>query len=97
MHGLPILPLYVRGKQDDTKDLCRTVDAHDDGNGKKLLVYDIDSNRWKAHVKTCKFFPTAYGQGNWGQAEQGHIGLQDYGGAVEFRNIKIRTLPAGSD
>ena len=64
-------------------------------NGEKLLEYDIDSNRWKAHVKTSKFFPTAYGQGNWGQAEKGHIGLQDYGGAIEFRNIKIRLLPAG--
>ena len=65
-------------------------------NGEKLLEYDVDSNRWKAHVKTSKFFPTAYGQGDWGQAEKGHIGLQDYGGAIEFRNIKIRPLPASS-
>lgn len=65
-------------------------------NGEKLLEYDVDSNRWKAHVKTSKFFPTAYGQGDWGQAEKGHIGLQDYGGAIESRNIKIRPLPASS-
>ena len=39
-------------------------------NGEKLLEYDIDSDRWQAHVKTSKFFPTAYGQGNWGQADQ---------------------------
>ncbi len=63
-------------------------------NGEKLLEYDIDSDRWQAHVKTSKFFLTAYGQGNWGQADKGHIGLQDYGGAIEFRNIKIRPLPA---
>ena len=63
-------------------------------NGEKLLEYDIDSDRWQAHVKTSKFFPTAYGQGNWGQATKGHIGLQDYGGAIEFRSIKIRPLPA---
>ena len=63
-------------------------------NGVKLLEYDIDSDRWQAHVKTSKFFFTAYGQGNWGQAEKGHIGLQDYGGAIEYRNIKIRSLPA---
>ena len=65
-------------------------------NGVKLLEYDIDSDRWKAHVKTSKFFPTAYGQGNWGQARKGRIGLQDYGGAIEFRNIKIRDLRATS-
>ena len=66
-------------------------------NGEKLLEYEVGSNRWKAHVKTSKFFPTAYGQSNWGLAEKGHIGLQDYGGAIEFRSIKIRLLPAGGN
>ncbi len=59
-------------------------------NDVKVVEYDVDSEVWKAHVKTSKFFATAYGQGNWGQAKRGHIGLQDYGGAIEFRNIKIR-------
>ncbi len=62
-------------------------------NGEKLLEYEIGSDRWQAHVKTSKFFPTAYGQDNWGLAEKGHIGLQDYGGAIEYRNIKIRPVP----
>ncbi|MCA9216454.1 MAG: DUF1080 domain-containing protein [Planctomycetales bacterium] len=66
-------------------------------NGDQVVEYNIDSNRWKAHVKTSKFFATAYGQGNWGQAPKGHIGLQDYGGAIEFRNIMIRPLPATAE
>lgn len=66
-------------------------------NGERLLEYNVGSNRWKAHVKTSKFFPTAYGQSNWGLAEKGHIGLQDYGGAIEFRSIKIRPLPDGGN
>jgi hypothetical protein len=45
-----------------------------------------------AHVKTSKFYLTAYGQGNWGRALKGHIALQDYGGAIEFRSIKLRPL-----
>jgi hypothetical protein len=65
-------------------------------NSEKVVEYDVDSDVWKAHVKTSKFFPTAYGQGNWGQAKRGHIGLQDYGGAIEFRNIKIRQLAIDS-
>jgi hypothetical protein len=65
-------------------------------NDKKLLEYDIDTDRWIAHVKTSKFFLTAYGQGNWGRAERGHIGLQDYGGAIEFRNLKLRSLSPAS-
>ena len=61
-------------------------------NGEKLLEYDIGTDRWQAHVKTSKFFPTAYGQGTWGKAGRGHIGLQDYGGAIEYRNIRLRSL-----
>jgi hypothetical protein len=56
------------------------------------LEYEVDSRTWQAHVKTSKFYLTAYGQGNWGRATKGHIALQDYGGAIEFRNIKIRPL-----
>lgn len=63
-------------------------------NGEKLLEYEIDSPRWQAHVKTSKFFETAYGRGNWGRALKGYIALQDYGGAIEFRNIKIRPIAA---
>jgi hypothetical protein len=59
-------------------------------NGEKLLEYEVDSEYWKAHVKTSKYFMTAYGQGLWGRAPKGAIGLQDYGGAIEFRNIKIK-------
>jgi hypothetical protein len=63
-------------------------------NEEKLLEYDVGSNRWQAHVKTSKFFQTAYGRGKWGLAPKGHIGLQDYGGAIEYRNIKIRPSAA---
>jgi hypothetical protein len=59
-------------------------------NGEKLLEYEVDSPYWQAHVKTSKFFETAYGRGNWGRTLKGHIALQDYGGAIEFRSIKIR-------
>jgi hypothetical protein len=61
-------------------------------NGEKLLEYDVDSENWRAHVKTSKFYLTAYGKGNWGRAATGHIALQDYGGAIEFRSIKLRPL-----
>ncbi|MCS7046875.1 MAG: DUF1080 domain-containing protein [Gemmataceae bacterium] len=66
-------------------------------NGEKLLEYDIGSNRWLGHVKTSKFFASAYGQSTWGRSLKGHVGLQDYGGAIEFRNIKIRPLNAAAN
>jgi hypothetical protein len=33
-----------------------------------------------------------HGQSNWSKIPKGHIGLQDYGGALEFRGIKLRPL-----
>ena len=61
-------------------------------DGVKLLEYDVDSVRWLTHVETSKFDPTGYGRDNWGRAPEGYIGSQDYGGAVESRNIKIRPI-----
>ena len=61
-------------------------------NGEKLLEYDVDTELWRAHVKTSRYYLTAYGKGSWGLAPKGHIALQDYGGAIEFRNIKIRPV-----
>lgn len=66
-------------------------------NGEKLLEYEVGSRRWQAHVKTSKFFPAAYGQSNWSKVPKGHIGLQDYGGAVEFRGIKLRVLESAAN
>jgi hypothetical protein len=63
-------------------------------NGEELLEYEVDSERWRSHVKTSKYFHTAYGRGNWGRAPKGHIALQDYGGAIEYRNIKLRPIAA---
>lgn len=82
------------GQWNQTRILAQDKHVEHWLNGEQLLEYDIGSDRWKAHVKTSKFFLTAYGQGNWGQAEKGHIGLQDYGGAIEYRNIKIRPMSA---
>ena len=67
---------------------------HQDGhvehwlNGKKAIEYDIGSEEWENLVQKSKFaeYP------NYGRAKMGHIGLQDHGHLVKFRNIKIRKL-----
>jgi hypothetical protein len=82
------------GQWNQTRIVARGTHVEHWLNGVKLLEYEVGSDRWKAHVKTSKFYLTAYGQGNWGLATKGHIGLQDYGGAIEYRNIKIRPMPA---
>lgn len=58
-------------------------------NGVKLFEYELGSADWKARVAKAKFheFPI------FGTAPEGHIGLQDHGDHVEYRNIRIRVLP----
>jgi len=60
-------------------------------NGKKLYEYTIGSDEWKARVANSKF------RGKldvFGMKADGHLGMQDHGAKVAFRNIKIRPLPS---
>jgi cytochrome c len=60
-------------------------------NGEKIVEYELGSDDWKERVakskfKNMKFFkepPT-----------KGHICLQDHTARIEYRNLKIRPLPA---
>lgn len=58
-------------------------------NDVKVADYHLHSADWKARVAASKFreWPA------YGQAAEGHIGLQEHGDWVAFRNIKIRKLP----
>jgi len=57
-------------------------------NGEKVVEYDLWTDEWKEKVKNCKWKDhPAYGL-----AKKGHIGLQDHGSKIWFRNIKIKAL-----
>jgi 3-keto-disaccharide hydrolase len=57
-------------------------------NDVKLLEYEFGSPDWAARVKASKFDKIPI----YGKARTGRIGLQDHGGPVWYRNIKIRPL-----
>ncbi len=58
-------------------------------NGQKVVEYELLSADWERRVRESKFVEwPAYGR-----AAHGHIGLQDHGDRVAFRNIRIRELP----
>jgi hypothetical protein len=59
-------------------------------NGEKLLDYTLGSAEWAELVKKSKFA----GWADYGKALTGHLGLQDHGDQVWYRNVKIRVLPA---
>ncbi len=57
-------------------------------NGSKVVEYDLWTDEWKEKVKNCKWkdYPA------YGLAKKGHIGLQDHGSKIWFRNIRIKRL-----
>jgi len=57
-------------------------------NEQKVVEYELWTDDWKSRVQNCKWkdYP------GYGLARNGHIGLQDHGSVVMFRNIKVRDL-----
>jgi hypothetical protein len=57
-------------------------------NGEKVVEYDLWDDDWKARVANSKWkdYPA------YGLAVRGHIGLQDHGDTIAFRNIKIQDI-----
>lgn len=60
-------------------------------NGEKLYEYTIGSDQWKERVAKSKFKGKL---DKFGMTANGHIGFQDHGAEVAFRNVKIRVLPS---
>jgi hypothetical protein len=58
-------------------------------NGTKVVGTELGSPDWEARVKQSKFASTPA----YGRSDTGHIGLQDHGDWVAYRNIRIRILP----
>jgi len=57
-------------------------------NGVKVLRYERGGKKFRAAVAKSKFKNID----RFGEAKQGHILLQDHGGGIAFRNIKVRIL-----
>lgn len=57
-------------------------------NGKKVVSYTLGSAEWKEAVANSKFS----GYPGYGMTAKGHIGIQDHGHQLWYRNIKVRPL-----
>lgn len=57
-------------------------------NGKKVVEYELWSPEWEKTKAGSKWRDVK----PYGMSKSGHIALQDHGGGVAFKNIKIRKL-----
>ncbi len=57
-------------------------------NGQRVVEYELGSDDWRRRVADSKFAQWP----SYGHAREGHIGLQDHGDPVWYRNIKIRPI-----
>ena len=57
-------------------------------NGIKVADYEIGTPAWHALKEKSKWKDIK----GWGENSQGHICLQDHGGGIWFKNIKIKKL-----
>lgn len=82
-----------------SKDVTRPVGAWNEGrivvtgnhvehwlNGERMVAYDLGSAEWNAKVTASKFDAWK----SFGKAARGHLALQQHGGKVAFRNLKIK-------
>ena len=57
-------------------------------NGERIVAYTLGSAEWRKLVRESKFKEWPM----YGMARRGHIGLQDHGDPVWYRNLRIRSL-----
>ena len=57
-------------------------------NGKEAITFPLEGEAWDKMIENSKF----KGYEGFGTHHTGHIGLQDHGFQVSFRNIKIKEL-----
>lgn len=76
------------GEWNQSRIICKNNKVEHWLNGKKILTYERGGEEFIEMLKKSKFKHIK----NFGQEENGKILLQDHGGKVSYRNVKIRTL-----
>jgi hypothetical protein len=89
LHPAPHSAARPIGEWNSTRIVVRGNHVEHWLNGVKTADYELLSPDWEAKVAGSKFNDWP----RYGRSAEGHIGLQEHGSFVAFRNIKIRALP----
>lgn len=61
-------------------------------NGHRIVTYELASPEWRDRVRRSKFADLP----RYGREPRGHIGLQDHGDLVAYRDIRVRVIGPGT-
>lgn len=88
MHNAKDKELMPVGEFNSSKIIVKNGRVEHCLNGRQVVAYELWTDEWKALVQKSKWkdYP------GYGLARKGHIGLQNHGSQIRFRNIKIRDL-----
>ena len=84
----PDKPFKGIGEWNTAVVICKNNKIEHWLNGVKIVEYERNTQMWRALVAFSKYRDWP----NFGEAERGHLLLQDHGDEVHFKNIKIKTL-----
>ena len=88
LHAPKSHPARAPGSWNETRVIAKGPHVEHWINAVRVVDYEMWTADWERRVQASKFKDDA----RYGRARTGHIGLQDHGDLVEFRNVRIREL-----
>jgi hypothetical protein len=88
MHPPLVLASKPAGEYNHTKIIVNGAHVQHWLNSRKVADFELWTDEWKALKEKSKWKDAA----NYGMAKKGFIALQDHGGGIWFKNIKLRKL-----
>ena len=88
LHGAPRGIVKSAGEWNSSRIVVVNNQVEHWLNGDKVVEYELGSADWLRRVANSKFAQWP----EYGRASRGHIGIQDHGDRVSFRNLKVREL-----